>query len=54
MEKQQQISRHRLAQKISRRLEAITDEKNEEGYLARSSTDDLKSTVLSTSKPIKF
>ena len=27
MEKQQQISRHRLAQKIGRRLEAITDEK---------------------------
>ena len=39
MEKQQQISRHRLAQKIGRRLEVIIDEKNEEGYLARSSAD---------------
>ena len=39
MEKQQQISRHRLALKIGRRLEAIIDEKNEEGYLARSSAD---------------
>ena len=39
MEKQQQISRHRLALKIGRRLEVIIDEKNEEGYLARSSAD---------------
>ena len=39
MEKQQRISRHRLALKIGRRLEAIIDEKNEEGYLARSSAD---------------
>ena len=39
MEKQQQISRHRLAQKIGRRLEAVINEKNEEGYLARSSAD---------------
>jgi len=39
MGKQQQISRHRLAQKIGRRLEVIIDEKNEEGYLARSSAD---------------
>lgn len=39
MEKQQQISRHRLAQKIGRRLEVIIDGKNEEGYLARSSAD---------------
>ena len=39
MEKQQQISRHRLAQKIGRRLEVIIDEKNEEEYLARSSAD---------------
>ena len=38
MEKQQ-ISRHRLALKIGRRLEVIIDEKNEEGYLARSSAD---------------
>ena len=39
MEKQQRISRHRLAQKIGRRLEAIIGEKNKEGYLVRSSTD---------------
>lgn len=39
MEKQQQVSRHRLAQKIGRRLEVIIDGKNEEGYLARSSAD---------------
>ena len=39
MEKQQQISRHRLAQKIGRRLEVIIDEINEEGYVARSSVD---------------
>ena len=39
MVKQQQISRHRLAQKIGRRLEVIIDEKNEEAYLARSSAD---------------
>ena len=39
MEKQQQISRHRLAQKIGGRLEVIIDEKNEEGYVARSSAD---------------
>ena len=39
MEKQQQISRHRLALKIGRRLEVIIDEKNEEGYVARSSAD---------------
>ena len=39
MEKQQQVSRHRQAQKIGRRLEVIIDGKNEEGYLARSSAD---------------
>ena len=39
MEKQQQISRHRMAQKIGRRLVVIIDGKNGEGYLARSSAD---------------
>ncbi|MGB0441342.1 MAG: 30S ribosomal protein S12 methylthiotransferase RimO [Pseudohongiellaceae bacterium] len=39
MEKQQQISRHRLALKIGRRLEVIIDEKKAEGYVARSSAD---------------
>ena len=39
MVKQQQISRHRLAQKIGRRPEVIIDEKNEAACLARSSAD---------------
>ena len=36
MEKQQQISRRRLRQKIGKRKEVIIDERIEEGYLARS------------------
>ena len=34
MERQQQISRQRLGQKIGRRIEIINDKKTAEGYLA--------------------
>ncbi|MAK93543.1 MAG: hypothetical protein CMQ69_02880 [Gammaproteobacteria bacterium] len=34
IERQQQISRQRLGQKIGRRIEVINDKKSDEGYLA--------------------